>query len=77
MAPVIRIPAEDTFKTLQTVFKKHIDANRILKEREKKKLSAEDYRLMEVKYNKTPFLQPIDADNTKASIYYARIKFMR
>ena len=77
MAPVIRIPAEDTFKTLQNVLKKRIDAKRILREREKKMLNAEEYEMMEVKYNNKPFLQPVDADDTKASIYYIRQKFTR
>ena len=40
-------------------------------------LSGEDYRLMEVDLNNKQFLQPLDADNTKASIYYIRQKFMR
>src|SRR4051812_19202516 len=77
MAPVIQIPEEDTLKTLQNVLKKRVDANRILKEREKQQLSAEEYRLMEIKHNKKPFLQPTDAENTKASIYYIRQKFIR
>ena len=77
MAPVIRIPAEDTLKTFQNVLKKRIDAKRILKEREKKMLSAEEYQMMEVEYNNKPFLQPVDTDNTKASIYYVRQKFIR
>ena len=75
MAPTIQIPAEDTLKTLQNVLKKRIDANRILKEKEI--ISGEDYRLMRVDLNSTHFLQPIDADNTKASIYYIRQKFSR
>jgi hypothetical protein len=77
MAPAIQIPAADTLKTLQDVLKRRADANRILKEREKKVLSGEDYRLLEVNLDSKPDLQPEDSDNTKASIYYIRQKFIR
>lgn len=77
MAPVIPIPEEDTVKTIRNALKKRVDANRILKEREKKELSGEDYRAMEVDLSNKPFLAPIDADNTKASVYYIRQKFIR
>jgi hypothetical protein len=77
MAPAIQIPAADTLKTLQDVLKRRADANRILKEREKKVLSGEDYRLLEVNLDSKPHLQPEDSDNTKASIYYIRQKFIR
>ena len=40
-------------------------------------LSGEDYQMMEVVLNNKQFLQPLDADNTKASIYYIRQKFMK
>src|SRR6266536_1092751 len=77
MPPTIQIPAADTLKTLQNVLKRRVDANRILKEREKKVLSGEDYRLLEVSLDSKPHLQPEDSDNTKASIYYIRQKFIR
>ena len=77
MAPIIQVPAEDTLKTLQNVLKRRIDTNRIIKEREKKMLSGEDYQMMEVVLNNKQFLQPVDADTTKASIYYIRQKFIR
>ena len=32
---------------------------------------------MEVDLDNKQFLQPLDADNTKASIYYIRQKFIR
>lgn len=35
-------------------------------------LSVEEYQMMEVEYNNKPFLQLVDTDNTKASIYYIR-----
>ncbi len=40
-------------------------------------LSREDYQLIEIKLDNKQFLQPLDADNTKASIYYIRQKFIR
>ncbi|TEY29577.1 hypothetical protein BOTCAL_0938g00030 [Botryotinia calthae] len=69
MAPTFHISAEDTFNTytLQNVLKQHNDNNKILKEKEKKTLSGEDYRLLRVDLNSTQFLQPLDAENTKAS----------
>ena len=52
MAPAIQIPAEDTLRTLQNVLKRHANAKRIMKEKEKKLLSGEDYRIMRVDLNK-------------------------
>ena len=40
-------------------------------------LSREDYQMIEVVLNNKQLLQPLDADNTKASIYYIRQKFMK
>ena len=40
-------------------------------------LNGEDYRLREVDLNNTQFLQPVDTENTKASVYYIRQKFTR
>jgi hypothetical protein len=77
MAPRIQIPAEATLRTLQNILKRRVDANRILKEREKKLLSGEGYRRLEVDLNNKQFLQPVDSENTKASIYYIRQKFIR
>ena len=77
MAPTIQIPAETTLRTLQNVLKPRVDANRILKEREKKVLNGEGYQLLEVDLNNKQFLQPVDTNNTKASVYYIRRKFTR
>lgn len=77
MAPSIQVPAADTLKTLQNVVQRRLNANRILKEREKKALKGEDYRLLEVNLDSKPRLQPADSENTKASIYYIRQKFIR
>jgi len=40
-------------------------------------LSKDDYQLIKVNLNNKQFLQPLDANNTKASIYYIRQKFIR
>jgi predicted nucleic acid-binding OB-fold protein len=56
MAPTIQVTAEHTLKALQNVLKKRTDANRILKEREKKMLSREGYRRLEVDLNNKQFL---------------------
>jgi hypothetical protein len=77
MAPTMQIPAADTLKVLQNAVKRRLDAKRILKEREKKVLSGEDYRLLEVNLDSKPHLQPQDSDNSKASIYYIRQKLIR
>ena len=77
MAPTIQMPVARTFNILENVLKKRTVANRILKEREKQMLSGEDYEQMEVGLDNKPFLQPVDAKDTKASIYYVRKKFMK
>jgi hypothetical protein len=51
MAPTIQPPSQDTIKALQNVLKRRIDTNRIIKEREKKMLSGEDYQMIEVVLN--------------------------
>jgi hypothetical protein len=40
-------------------------------------LSKEDYQIIEVVLNNKQFLQLLNANNTKASIYYIRQKFMK
>jgi hypothetical protein len=77
MAPTIQVPVAHTFNILESVLKKRTDANRILKEREKEMPSGEDYDRMEVDLVNEPFLQPVDAKDTKASIYYVRKKWMK
>lgn len=77
MAPTIQVLAARTFNILENVLKKRTNANRILKEREKEILSGEGYDRMEADLDNTPFLQPIDAEDTRASIYYVRQKWMK
>ena len=77
MAPTIQVPAARTFNILENVLKKRTEANQILKERKKQMLSGEDYQQIEVSLDNKPFLQPLDSNNTKASIYYIRQKFMK
>jgi hypothetical protein len=74
MAP-IQIPVEDTLETLQKVLKRRTEAHQALKDR--KVLGGGDYQRLEDEYDKTSFIQPLDADNTKASIYYTRRKWAR
>jgi len=74
MAP-IQIPVKDTLETLQNVLKRRAEAQQALKER--KVLNGGDYQQLEDEYDQTPFIQPLDAMNTKASIYYTRRKWTR
>lgn len=66
-----------TFNILEDVLKKRTHANRVLKERQEQMPNGEDYDQIEVNLDNKPFLQPLDADDTKASIYYARLKWMK
>ena len=77
MAPTIQVPVEHTFNILENVLKKRTYITQVLKEREEQMPSGEDYDQMESKLDNEPFLQPLDADDTKASIYYARLKWMK
>lgn len=77
MAPIIQLPPLDALDALTRVVKRRIDGNRVLKEKEKTNLTCEDYRQMRTKLNKQQFILPIDSDNTKASIYYIKQKFIR
>jgi hypothetical protein len=77
MAPTIQPLLQDTIKALQNVLKQHINTNRIIKEKEKKMFSREDYQIIEVVLNNKQFLQLLDTDNTKASIFYIRQKFIK
>ncbi|PVH69879.1 hypothetical protein DL98DRAFT_578123 [Cadophora sp. DSE1049] len=77
MTPTIQVPVEHTFNILENVLKKRTHATRVLKEREEQMPSGEDYDQMEVNLDNEPFLQPLDADDTKASIYYARQKWTK
>jgi 16S rRNA C1402 N4-methylase RsmH len=73
--PPIQIPVNDTLETLQNVLKRQAEALHALSKM--KVLSRGDYRQMEDKYDKISFIQPDDADSTKASIYYTRRKWTR
>ncbi|KFY65136.1 hypothetical protein V496_02779 [Pseudogymnoascus sp. VKM F-4515 (FW-2607)] len=74
MAP-IQIPTEDTRATLQNVLNQRTVAQQALKERNA--LTGRDYQDLEDDYNKTSFIQPLDATTTKAAIYYTRRKWTR
>lgn len=47
------------------------------KETRKQALSAHGYHCLQRQLNKKTFLAPIDADTTKANIYYIKKKFIR
>ena len=40
-------------------------------------LGADDYQRYQTVFNNTKFIQPVDADTTKANIYYIKKKFAR
>jgi hypothetical protein len=46
--PRVQVQPEETLRTIQNILKRRYDSNRIMKEREKKMLSGEDYQLIEV-----------------------------
>ena len=77
MAPIIELPALDALSALENVVKRRIEGNRIWKEKQKTNLTCEDYRQMRTDLNKQQFISPLDSDNTKASIYYIKQKFIR
>jgi hypothetical protein len=77
MAPIIELPALDALDALTSIVKRRIEGSRVLKEKEKTKLTCEDYRQMRTDLNKQQFILPVDSDNTKASIYYIKQKFIR
>jgi len=77
MAPKIQIPLNDTFKALHNAVRKRINTGQVLKEREKTAYTARDYQRKRTELNQKKFLQPLDADNSKASIYYIRQKLTR
>ena len=68
------MPIARTFNILENILKKHVDANQILKQRKKQMLSGEDYNRIKVDLNNKLFLQPVDAEDTKANIYYIKQK---
>jgi hypothetical protein len=70
-------PREWHFKTLHSVLNKGINTSQALKEREKMAYTTRDYQRKRAELNQTKFLQPLDADNSKASIYYTKKKLNR
>lgn len=77
MAPINELPPLDALDALTSVVKRRIEDNRVLKEKQKSKLTCEDYRQMRTDLNKQQFILPLDSDNTKASINYIKQKFIR
>ena len=63
--------------TLTNFLQQRYECSQVQKEKEKEKLTKEDYQRAREELNKKAFLAPLDADNTKASIYYNRQKWTR
>lgn len=79
MAPVItrRPPHQDIACAVQNAAKKWHRKSQLRKEEHQQKLDPGDYRAMREQLNQTKFIAPLDADNTKANIYYIKKRFMR
>ena len=77
MVPKIQIPADTTFNALHNVLKKRINTSKVRKEKAKSAYTTRDFQRKRVELNQTKFLLPLDADNSKASIYYVRLKLAR
>ncbi|KAH8598444.1 hypothetical protein B0O99DRAFT_683867 [Bisporella sp. PMI_857] len=65
MAPAIQIPKADSLETLPSVLKRRADTSRILNERQKKVLSAEGYRPLELNLDSKAYLQLVDTKKPK------------
>ena len=77
MAPILELLPLDSLDALTSVVKRRIEGNRVLKVREKSKLTCEGYRQIRTDLNKEHFILLLDSDNTKASIYYIKRKYIR
>ncbi len=53
------------------------EISQVQKEKERTKLTRDDYKSAREELNNTAFLAPLDADNTKVAIYYTRQKWER
>jgi len=63
--------------TLTNFLQQRFEISQVQKEKEEEKLTKDDYQRAREELNNAPFLAPLDADNTKASIYYIRQKWER
>jgi hypothetical protein len=77
MAPLHELPPLDALDALTSVVKRRVEQNRVLKAKQESRLTCEDYRQMRTDLNKQQFILPLDSENTKASIYYIKQKFIR
>jgi hypothetical protein len=77
MAPIKELPPLDALDALTSVVKRRFQENRVLMEKQKSRLTCEDYRQMRTDLNKQQSILPLDSENTKASIYYIKQKFVR
>ncbi|KAF5120859.1 hypothetical protein E5D57_013195 [Metarhizium anisopliae] len=67
----------DVLQALEVAARRRHRATLARKETRKQALSAHGYHRLQRQLNKKTFLAPIDADTTKANIYYIKKKFMR
>ncbi|KAG5748063.1 hypothetical protein H9Q70_009255 [Fusarium xylarioides] len=75
--PTRRRLHEDVTNALQNAAKRrHADTQR-RKEEQRFTLNAQGYRQLRTQLNEKEFLSPLDADTTKANIFYIKKKFMR
>lgn len=79
MAPTItgRPLHQDIDRALQNAAQKWHRKSQLRKEEHQQKLDSTGYQEMRKQLNQTNFLPPLDADNTKANIYYIKKRFMR
>ncbi|KID96846.1 FluG domain-containing protein, partial [Metarhizium majus ARSEF 297] len=68
---------DDVLQALAVAARRRHRATLARKETRKQALSAHGYHRLQRQLNKKTFLAPVDADTTKANIYYIKKKFMR
>ncbi|KND88772.1 hypothetical protein TOPH_06522 [Tolypocladium ophioglossoides CBS 100239] len=67
----------DIKKALHSAARRRHRDTLLRKEAQNNSLGARGYHSMQKELNNTKFLQPLDADTTKANIYYIRRRFLR
>ena len=73
--PTNRQPPLAVLNKLTNFVNRRFESCRV--EKEKKDATGTEYQELRAKLNKKKFLAPLDADNTRASIYYIKMKFIR
>jgi hypothetical protein len=73
--PTTRQPPLAVLNKLTSFANRRFESCRV--EKQKKDASGADYQELRAELNKKKFLAPLDSDNTRASIYYIKMKFIR